>query len=170
MRYEVGVTLLETMVTVSIAAILLATGIPGMIDFVQDTRRGVVMYDIVSYLNFTRSEAIKRRQRITLCPSKDGLACTGKTAWESGWMSFVDADSDGVVDPGEEILRVHGPLHIPTTLQGGRKRITYQSQGFSTGYNDTLEYCDGRGNEKGSRAVVSMQGRVRVVALGSNCP
>ena len=169
MRYEYGVTLLETMVTVSIAAVLVATGAPGMVDLVQDARQGTAMYEIVSYLSFTRSEAIKRRQRVTLCPSKDGLACMEQARWELGWMVFADADGDGMAGPDEAILKVHGPLHVSSTLRGSRKRITYQSQGFSAGFNDTLEYCDGRGNAQGKRVVISMQGRVRVQAGGKNC-
>lgn len=164
-----GVTLLETMMTLSIAAIMAVTGIPGMVNLVQDVRQDTAVYDMISCLSFTRSEAIKRRHRVTLCPSRDGMNCLAESAWELGWMVFFDRNGDGTVNRGETILQVHGPLHAPGTLRGGRKRITYQSLGFSNGYNDTLEYCDGRGNAKGKRIVISMQGRIRIQAGGINC-
>lgn len=170
MRFEYGVTLLETMVTMSIAAILAATAVPGMVDLIRDARRDASIIDMVAFLSYARSQAIMSGHRITLCPSKDGASCLGQPLWEAGWIVFADRDGDGAVDASETILRIHGALPTSNTLRGGRRQITYQSTGFSAGYNDTLELCDDRGNAKARSMVVSMQGRVRVKEGAAVCP
>lgn len=170
MRRELGTSLLETMVVVAIAAVLAATGIPGLVDLMRDVRQDTSMLEMISSLSFARSEAVMRGHRVTLCPSTDGAACLGRSFWDSGWIVFTDIDGDGQVDAGETILRSHGPLHPSSTLRGGRLRITYQSTGFSAGYNDTIELCDERGNAGARSLVVSQQGRVRVSRGAHSCP
>jgi type IV fimbrial biogenesis protein FimT len=170
MRYEYGVTLLETMMTVSIAAVVAVTAVPGMVELVRDARRDASVVDMVSFLNYARSEAIVLGHRVTLCPSEDGVSCLGLPLWEMGWIAFADRDGDGAVDVDETVLRIHGTLPPSNTLRGGRRQITYQSTGFSAGYNDTLELCDDRGNLKAKSVVVSMQGRVRVKLGAAGCP
>ena len=157
------------MVTLAIAAILLTLGVPGMTEFVRDVRRDARVSDLVVALNYCRSEAIKLGHEVTLCPSADGATCVGKAEWEHGWIVFADVNSNGVVNGGETILRVWGAIFDDGTIRGGKKRITYQSTGFSLGYNDTLRICDVRGVEKAKSVIVSMQGRARVVAGASQC-
>lgn len=170
MRRVQGASLLETMVVMAIVAVLAAIGIPGMVGLVRDVRQDTSVLEMISSLSFARSEAVMRGRRVTLCPSTDGVACLGRSFWDSGWIVFTDIDGDGQVDAGEAILRSHGPLHPSSTLRGGRLRITYQSTGFSTGYNDTLELCDARGNAGARSLVLSQQGRVRVTRGAHGCP
>lgn len=170
MRGQLGMTLLEMAFTLAIAIVLVTVAVPGMLDWIRDVRQDTGVLDMVSYLNYARSEAVKRGYRVTVCPSEDGARCLGQAIWEKGWIAFDDVDGDGTVDTHEDVLRVHGPLAASDTLRGGRHRITYQSSGFSRGFNDTLKLCDGRGNEKAKSMVISMQGRVRIQAGAKTCP
>ncbi|MEA3277713.1 MAG: GspH/FimT family protein, partial [Pseudomonadota bacterium] len=83
--------------------------------------------ELVSTLNLARSEAIKRGDRITVCKSADGAACTGSGGWDQGWIVFVDSDSDAVVDAGEEVLSVNGALDPPLTMIGNGNVANYVS-------------------------------------------
>jgi type IV fimbrial biogenesis protein FimT len=170
MKRERGVTLLEAMVVVSIAAILAVLAVPGMLELIWDARQEASAMDMYLHLNYARSESIRRGYRVAVCPSRDGASCLGAAIWESGWIVFADLNSNGIVDGAETILRAHGKLDEGSTMRGSRQRITYQSTGFSPGYNDTLKLCDVRGAARARSVVINMVGRVRVVTGAASCP
>lgn len=165
-----GATLLEAMITLVIVAILMSLGIPGMIDFVRNARRDSQVSDLVVALNYARSEAIKRGHQVTLCPSLDGHNCNGDMLWETGWIVFADPNTNGIVDNGELVMRAREATSSGGTVRSGKRRLTYQRDGFSTGFNDTLRVCDQRGTAEARSVIVSMQGRVRVASQASACP
>lgn len=59
-----GFTLIELMITISIAAILLAVGVPSMRDMIQQNRLTGNVNEFVAANMLARSEAIKRRSQI----------------------------------------------------------------------------------------------------------
>lgn len=166
---QAGGTLMEAMVTIAVAAVILTVGVPSLLNVVQDQRLSAALTEIVASLKVARSEAIKRGMRVTVCPSVDRRRCRDSAVWESGWIVFVDQNGNGQVDNGDRIVRVGNGVSAGT-LRGSRKRITYQSRGFSVGFNDTLRMCDARGNTRGRSIVVSNQGRVRVSPGTTACP
>lgn len=171
-RWLAGATLTEAMVVVAIAAVLVTQGIPSLVDFVHDARRDLLVQETLGAFSFARSEAIKRGQRVTLCPSVDGANCRGNAVWEDGWIVFADDAQVGVVDPGEPVLRRYPGLATGNTLRGGsgRPRISFQGTGFSDGSNDTLRLCDGRGAGWSRSLVLNRQGRLRTEKTSASCP
>lgn len=169
MRQEQGVSLLETMVVVAIVAVLVVTGIPSIVDLIRDTKRDSSVLNMVSSLNYARSEAIRRGCRVTVCPSMYGRDCNGDVRWETGWIVFTDPNANGRVDLGELILRVNASA-VGETIRGSKHRITYQGSGFSLGFMDTLRVCDSRGLAQARSIVVNMPGRVMVGRGATACP
>lgn len=169
-RREAGVTLLESMVTVAIVAILLATGIPGMVEFTRDVRRDAWVSDLLVAMSFARSEAVRRGVPVTLCPAAAGVGCNGDVRWETGWIVFADGNANGVVEDGDEIMRVQQALPAAGTTRGARLRLIYRASGSSPGSNDTLRVCDERGTAKARSVILSMPGRVRVTVGADHCP
>lgn len=170
---ENGFTLIELLVTLSIAAILLTVAVPNFITFVQNNRLATQANDLVTMLNYARSEAVKRNQRVTVCSSTTGTSCAGSTTWDSGLLVFVDTANFGVVDAGEDVLQVRQGVEGSNTLRTGLTRVTYQSNGFSSGFFDTFRLCDSRGTASARAIVISPQGRVRTNTLtgeGLACP
>lgn len=166
-----GFTLIELLVTLSIAAILLTVAVPNFIAFVQNNRMASQANDFVTMLNYARSEAVKRNQRVTVCSSTSGSSCSGSTNWDGGLIVFVDNDGDGTVDAGEAILQVRQALESGNTLRAGAQvRITYQSNGFSPGFGDTFKLCDARGTATARAIVISPQGRVSTSVWTLACP
>jgi type IV fimbrial biogenesis protein FimT len=96
-------------------------------------------------LNYARSEAIRRGVTVSVCKSANGTACGGGTVnWEQGWIVFANTDNDSpaVVDPGEEIIRVHQQLAQSITLRP------------NANYTNFLTYRpDGRVNNIGTFAI-----------------
>lgn len=103
-----GVTLIEMMVTIAIAAILAAVAVPGFVDFMRRNNLTSMTNDLMSTINHARGEAIKRGAIVSMCSSSNGGACGG--TWSDGWIVFVDADGDGTVDAGDNVLRSHAGL------------------------------------------------------------
>jgi type IV fimbrial biogenesis protein FimT len=170
MRRAGGFTLVELMVTLAIAVILMTVAVPGYQSFILNARRTLVANDLVLALAYAKSEAVKRGVRVTVCSRQDDATCAGSTTWDSGWLVFVDNNGDGVVDTDDIVLQVYPPLPNGSTLRAGRARVTFQSTGFSPGFNDTLHLCDPRGVGEDRNIVLSLQGRVKTESGTGSCP
>ncbi len=165
--HEKGFTLIELMVTVSVLAIVLGVGVPGFQELIQNNRMAISVNDLVTDLNLTRSEAIKRGSSVTLCRrNAAGTACDTSANWLAGWIIFVDPDGDGMVDAGEQIIRVREAVKGLTSLNFSRTRVTFGAQGFSQGFNGTITFCDSRGAAKAKGRVLSNTGRLREASAG----
>src|SRR6185295_6225393 len=85
---------------------------------VRTSKLTTQIYDLFGGLTLARSEAIKRGTTVTACASANQTACGGTSGcnWQQGWIVFVDANNNHVVDTGEEILRATPALATGYTL------------------------------------------------------
>lgn len=101
-KHSRGVTLLELMITVFVAALLLGFGIPSFREFQRNNAIAAAANDLVSATLAARAEAIKRQVPVTLCASVDPLAanpvCSPTGAGANGGF-FVFVDENGNTDP-----------------------------------------------------------------------
>lgn len=168
-RTATGFTLIELLVTVSVMIILITIAVPNFMVFIQGNRLTSQANDLVTALNYARSEAIKRGVRVTVCSSNDGASCLGSNTWDTGWIVFIDTNGDGVVG-GEQVIQARGPLEAGNTMRTTTNRITYQNSGFS-GMPATFRLCDDRGVAAARPIVANFQGRVAVNAPPTaSCP
>lgn len=129
-----GFTLLELMITLSVAGILMAIAIPSFSDMMRNSRLTAYTNELVSALNIARSEAVKRGQHVVV--RKTG------TGWENGWQVFVDVDrpagntakenvfnDDGdttLCETGEDcLLRTYAALPTPYILRGNNNFVNF---------------------------------------------
>lgn len=144
-RRMAGLTMVELMVTVGVAAVLAATAVPSMQSFVRVSQVRTAANELAVALATARSEAVKRGNPVTVCKSADvTLAqplCTGSTAvpWRQGWIMFVDHDQDGVIDTSGSLpdvrLRVgaaDGRLTVQADTNFSRY-VSYLPNGVSVG-------------------------------------
>ncbi|MGC4084834.1 MAG: GspH/FimT family pseudopilin [Vicinamibacterales bacterium] len=152
---ERGFTLIEMMVTVSIAAVLLALAIPNMGVFVRNNRLTSAANDILHSLQLARTEAVKRGVNVVMCgtsnpdASDSAIACTNTL---TGWFVFVDDNGNWSHDSGEAVLQKRALVNSTVTVKAdGDYRESYAPTGFANTagtknptYN--VVFCDSRGN------------------------
>jgi type IV fimbrial biogenesis protein FimT len=92
-RNTSGVSIIEVLIVVAIAAILTGIAIPAFNVFIGNTRTSTIANEFVSALNLARSEAMKRGQDISICPKKtDETDCDTSRDWNDGWLVIVEGD------------------------------------------------------------------------------
>lgn len=167
MRTQLGFTIIELMITVTVAAILMAIAVPGFQDLIANNQRAAVVNDFMASLHIARSEAITRNTRVVVCASTDQLTCDAGTDWSKGWMAFADADNDRVLDAGEVLLDAHQevPQHkissstfLADVSYRPNGRVMAADVGTNTG---EFKVCDDRGPEYSRIIIIGPSGRPR---------
>ena len=174
MKNETGFTLVELLITLLVAAILMAVAIPAFNDLIQNNRVTAANNDLVSALAVARSEAIRRREPVTLCGSINLTACAGNANWETGWILFNDRDSDGIVDAGvDNILRVWEaiPAGFTMTATGGATLVRFDRLGAANpGETFQLSNPDCVTGQANRERSITVAGSGTVSAIRTNCP
>lgn len=159
-----GFTLIELLIAVAIASILLGMAAPAFSDLIQSNRQTGHINQLVSHLNYARSEAIKRGINIMVCKSQDGMNCTTANECDQGWILFADNDDDRQHDVAETLLAVQHPLGHDISISYGAfpsdNYVLYYPTGYSLG-NGTFTFCDSRGEDYAKALVLSKPGRLR---------
>lgn len=158
-----GLTLLELMIALSIAAILGCIAVPGFNEMRHNNERTAAVNSFVHAIYLARSEAIKRGRIVTLCKSADGQTCAARaTPWNSGWIVFANGDADDPPqrDAEEPLLSVYAGW--PTgRIESNRE--SYSFRPFTQAVvNGTLVFCDPRGSAQARAVIISHTGRPRV--------
>lgn len=136
-RLPVGFTLIELLVTISVAAILIALGTPSFISIINSNRLSAQSNEVVAALQLARVEAIRQNRRAIVCGSTDGTACNGVTAWNTGWITFLDMDGNGT-PTAAEVIRV-STAKAPLQVRSGVASISFRSDGMAhDSANDSL--------------------------------
>lgn len=187
-----GLTLIELMLTIALAALLLGLAIPNLGNWIRESRLTQGANDLVLAATLARAEALKRRVPVGVCIAElaeasagGGAGCQARDIPLAGdaWMVFVDEDLDLVADTPDQILRVMEvpPTTIRTSLAPAHTGVDVPYMMFGVdGFRAILPaagtvsvaaavLCDRRGNVLGfggnsaARAVVlSPTGRAAV--------
>lgn len=159
-----GFTLLELIITVSIAGLLAAVAIPSFNKAISSNRLTAQTNDFVTALNLARSEAIKRGRNVLL--TKTGIN------WEDGWQVFVDMAADNAYNPPVDfVLREYPTLAAGYTLRANNNAtfIRFTSAGLSS-FSGSFVFCDNRdGNnipeaDTARSVIMTSTGKVRIGA------
>ncbi len=156
-----GLTLIELMVTLSIAAILITIGVPAWGGFLAESRITAKSNLLMSHIQYARHSAVTLGTQVVACPSLDQNQCSGNR-WDRGWIIFVDRSNNGQPDSAEDILRVVQADTAMLMHSGGRFRVRFQPNGGAFGTNLTIRVCDPSGRAEPRAVVVSNPGRARV--------
>lgn len=158
-----GVTLIELLVTLAVAAIVLTIGLPSFQNLIREARATSVTNQLLAFVHHTRSEAVRRGAPVTLCASADGTSCmTTDPDFTQGWV--VVSGYPG--DPGSEVLRVHqrdsNGIEINANF-GQPDALTYVASGETRAANGALLFGNLQICHSGEdrRIIISSTGRPR---------
>ena len=167
-----GFTMVELLVTITIAAVLLSVAAPNFSDAMRNSQQIIVINDLIGSLRLARSEAIKRSTRTAVCARSNDTLCG--TDWNNGFITFIDnMETPGAIDAGEEILRIgsaietgwimnrarlvntsESPIERPFIRFGPRGSSNWRGSGY-------FAVCDNRGQEYAKAVNVSLSGDPR---------
>jgi len=82
MKTQHAFTLLELLITLSLASVLFFLAIPSGIHLINSNKATTKVNELVAAIHLGRTEAIKRGVTVTLCKSQDGQTCSG--TWDDG--------------------------------------------------------------------------------------
>jgi len=171
-----GFTLVETVITLAVAAILVTIAVPSMQDFVARNRMTTELNTLVASMYLARSESVKRLQKVKVCPANaDFTQCVATPNWATGWMVFIDANNDDKVTAGDVILQQNPALpnqdRIKIVGDSGNLTAVFYPTGQAPGSNNTFSFCDADGVVPKKNVVLSPEGRIRTdpQPATSNC-
>lgn len=168
-----GFTLIELAVTLAIASILIAIGMPSFSSLMNSTKISTTTNDYVFSLHKARSEAVKRVTGAGVCPSANSMVaaatCTAGAKYSDGWIVYADENNNKVQDGDEDILhrmeaRSNGFTFVPDDVLAAQ--IYFNESGNSVNVADipvsgtiNITYA---GGSIGRNVIVSANGRVTV--------
>lgn len=173
-KQKQGFTLIELLVTVSLGMIILSFGVPSFSSLIKNGRVTTHTNNLVTDINFARSEAVTRGKTVILCRSDNPSAATpgcGGTAntWSSGWLVFVSGDANNTFDPADDILlratsRSQGSVSIISN-DTSNANLIYKADGAINMGGNTAAFaiCDERGEGYGNQLQISPTGRPRLI-------
>ena len=162
MMKQHGFTLVELMITLSIAAILTTVAIPSFTETIKNNRLATKINLMAGSLNLARSEAVKRGLRVNICVSNaTQTACAGGNNFRLGWITYVDADSSNGFTPGDQIIHTVESLPPSMTFTGTAPEVGFTPQGAARVVG-TFTLCDDRTGEIGREITLNVTGRAHL--------
>lgn len=168
-RFNLGFTLTELLVTITIVGILTAIAAPSMSSFLLRNQVTTQINDLMGDVGLARSEAVKRGIPVAICASTDQTSCN-LSNWASGWLVWVDTNNNKTLDAGETIVRARGALADQPTLSATTFATTYVIQFRASGVIDStgsFKLCDKK-NKNGRQLDINATGKSAV--SNATCP
>lgn len=145
-----GFTLIETMVTVAIVAIMTAIALPNLNTFIVQMRVDNEISEMQRLILTARNAAINSGQNTQLCPLRANDTCDASTDW-TGRVGVISADG---------LIKEKTNIHTGDKLTFAAQNITYNPSGRSNNIAlVTFRYCP-KGYSDYARGVsLSISGR-----------
>lgn len=181
-RLYTGFTIVELMVTLTVAMIAIGLAVPTLSRIIAQNNLATSANSFVSAFGAARQSAIQLNVPVTLCAG-DSTGCHTQPNWDwsKGWLVFIDRDKDGTLDAGERILHTGMASHRGLLVQGNhpcRKPVIFTSMGFAQQPGGafaagTLRVCVPVNIPNNARnLILTKSGRLRVeeADFGGACP
>jgi len=159
-----GLSLLELLMVMALLTILAGLAAPGFQSTLDNREGELALRTLTTQLTLARTSAIEHGATVTVCPSLDGLGCSG--TWSDGSIVFTDMDGDRGISEGDLLLR--------SSLTGLRGRLRWRAfqnrqylqidpTGVMRHQSGNFTYCPPDGDARLARQlVVNATGRTRL--------
>jgi type IV fimbrial biogenesis protein FimT len=170
--HQRGFTFVEALITLAITAVLASLSLAGFSNLFTNTQLATQSAHFLSAYTLARSEAVKRNQRVIICP-RQATQCSNDTLWEKGWLVYTDTNGNGIAETSE-IIRQFEPLAEGFTLRPSRNTtaLVFSGNGQARKLSGslpmmTLKLCAsdaGEGNikQRSREMVINGSGRLRL--------
>lgn len=179
-RLERGFSLVEALSVVAIMGVFAGVAVPSLQAASGSMRVSSASNELLADLLLARSEAVKRKTRVVVCKSWDGLVCATSGNWQQGWIVFADLDGNGLRAASEPLLQRQpaGPVALRISGNGNvASYVAYVANGSTRLANGgfqagTLTVCQASGRPTPARQIViNAAGRPRVQkSVVDSCP
>jgi type IV fimbrial biogenesis protein FimT len=131
-RRTSGFTMMELLIVMIIVGTLAGIGIPSFKYVTTSNRMSAEVNALLGDMQFARSQAIKEGQNVTVCSSSSGTGCNGNggTAWQSGWIVFVDSNP-----PTQQLPAGGTPLRVQPAFSGTDTFVANTASFYATTFN-----------------------------------
>ncbi|MDD3609619.1 MAG: GspH/FimT family pseudopilin [Halothiobacillaceae bacterium] len=168
-RLQSGLSLIELMLGLFVLGILLALAVPSMREQILRVRLDSAKSELMHAMIAARELGLHGQGWATVCSGFDGTTCRGG-GWSAGWVVFVDANNNRVLDAGEPVLGHRDSLPSDVMAFGNRTVAEYvrfgrnghaylHNGGFQAG---TITLCaPGLSTDNARLLILAKSGRVR---------
>lgn len=155
MKSQNGFTLIELVITLAIVMVTLTIGVPSYQSVIENNRLALSTNSFIAALMLTRSEAIKRNTRVTLCKTIDRISCVADSTtdyeigYEKGWIIFAETDNTGSCSAG--VIDTDSTCHEPVirVFEGFPENVTITATGTNADdFKDYVSYMPTGGVDK----------------------
>jgi prepilin-type N-terminal cleavage/methylation domain-containing protein len=138
-----GFTAVELLITIGVAAIFGMLALPSFVDMIRTSRIQTTAEQLQTDLLVARREAIKRNQKVLVCPAKadaaagDNLCVADRSKWGDGWVvcyanigtATCNMTAAGTANPNPIVRRgaLDPSLYIDTAI--GQQYISFEANG-----------------------------------------
>jgi type IV fimbrial biogenesis protein FimT len=177
-----GITLIELMVTLAVAALAVALGAPS---FMRALARHAILAqaeELQDAVRIGRNEAMKRSGPVVLCRTEAASPghCTGTPGSWQTWLLFADVARSGAFAAGDPILRQHADPSARMTVTSDASAIRFESTGIAHADTGSAVIAlgpagagaDGSTSDRAlqRQVCVNPRGEVAIVDGGVACP
>lgn len=154
-----GMTLLELLVSITIASILTLTSAPSLSLLVANTNQKSTIKSTYRMANMARYHAILREEDVVLCSLNSEKKCSKKLI--GALAVFIDKNNDKTLNEDEELiyedkLSYKGQFKMRVSLN--RSYFEFSKTGASK-QAGSFVYCDPKHANVTGRVTISMSGR-----------
>src|SRR5690606_9757720 len=103
MPRTIGFSLLELLIVMALLAIFAGLAAPGFQSTLNSREGELLLRTLTTHLSLARTSALEHGAIVTVCPSQDGLTCSGN--WNAGHIVFRDGNGDRTVNDDDLLIR-----------------------------------------------------------------
>ena len=176
LRRRGGFTLIELMITIAVAAIVVAVGVPSFLRTLARHTINSQAEELQDAVRIGRNEAMKRSGPVVLCRTEESnpTHCAGSGGSWQTWVLFTDVARSGTFAVGDTVLRQGVDASSRTTVTGDAASIRFEATGIAQADTGGVVIVLG---ERGAsdhanrrQLCVNPRGEVALVAGDAACP
>jgi len=105
-----GFTLIEMLVTISVATILVLAAAPSFVAFQKNAQLSEAVSNFIAATTVTRSNAMKQGLHTHMVLNDTAIG------WSSGWMVYTDSNFNNTYEASEEVLLRHEAINSSVVI------------------------------------------------------